>query len=308
MSTIERALSRKKKSKRAPSAGHDGEEGEDNNGAVAPPNTPPTHKRPTSDRTDLVGVGFEPRGPLLKVDLHQLRRDSMYPTANMEDRVSNEYRRIKRPLLSNATGRGVFQVERGNLIMVTSAIQGEGKTFTSLNLALSIARDPDFSVTLVDGDVARAHLTRVLGARQQPGLLDLLRDETLDPMDLIMPTNIESLSVLTAGSRHALSEELLSSERMGRLVSQLADPSPRHIILFDSPPILAAPDAVTLSHHVGQVVVVVKASSTLRHHVTTAVDQIDPDKAINMVLNQALGGPGGDDYGGYYGEAYGGRQ
>ncbi|QIT56543.1 hypothetical protein HC341_15875 [Aquisalimonas sp. 2447] len=299
MSTIERALSRKKKRER--DQPHQERDGADDSGAMGPPNAPPTGAPPTSDRKDLIGVGFEPRGPLLKVDINQLRRQSMYPTVAMEDRIGNEYRRIKRPLLGNATGRGVMPVDRGNLIMVTSAIQGEGKTFTSLNLALSIARDPDFSVTLVDGDVARGHLTRVLGAQKHHGLLDLLADESLNPMDLIMPTNIESLSVLTAGSRHALSEELLSSERMGRLVSQLADPTPRHIILFDSPPVLAAPDAVTLSHHMGQVVVVVKSSSTLRHQVTTALDQLDPDKAINMVLNQALGGMGGDDYGGYYG-------
>lgn len=303
MSTIERALSRKKKQQQ--DTPRQAEDAADHDGAATPPSDPATPGYPASGRKDLVGVGFEPRGPLLKVDINQLRRQSMYPTVAMEDRLGNEYRRIKRPLLANATGRGVMPVERGNLIMVTSSIQGEGKTFTSLNLALSIARDPDFSVTLVDGDVARAHLSRVLGAQQQPGLLDLLGDETLNPMDLIMPTNIDSLSVLTAGSRHALSEELLSSDRMGRLVAQLADPTPRHIILFDSPPVLAAPDAVTLSHHVGQVVVVVKSSSTLRHQVTTTVDQLDPDKAINMVLNQALGGPGGDDYGGYYGYGYG---
>lgn len=303
MSTIERALSRKKNRER--DNPRQAQDAADNSGDLTPPNAPPAHGQPASDRTELVGVDFEPRGPLLKVDINQLRRQSMYPTVTMEDRLANEYRRIKRPLLANATGRGVMQVDRGNLIMITSSIQGEGKTFTSLNLAMSIARDPDFSVTLVDGDVARASLTRILGAQQQPGLLDLLGDETLNPMDLIMPTNIESLSVLTAGSRHALSEELLSSDRMGRLMAQLADPTPRHIILFDSPPVLATPDAVTLSHHMGQVVVVVKASSTLRHQVTTTVDQFDPDKAINMILNQSLGGPGGDQYGGYYGYGYG---
>lgn len=295
MSTIERALSRKKQQ---------AEHGENRlSSGDAPPtdNTPATDHQAAAGGTELADVRFQPRGPLLKIDVNDLRRNSMYPTPAMEDRIGNEYRRIKRPLVSNATGHGVMQVDRGNLIMVTSAVEGEGKTFTALNLALSIARDPDLSITLVDGDVARASLSRLLGANRQPGLLDLLADESLSPMDLIMPTNVESLSVLPAGTRHALSEELLSSARMGRIFSQLADTSPNHFILFDSSPVLAAPDAVTLSHHVGQIVVVVKASSTLRHQVTTCVDQLDPDKAINMILNQSLGGPGGDHYGGYYG-------
>ena len=149
MSTIERALSRKKRKQQ--------DETSDENDAGGPPATgreSGTH--PAAPRRDIIGVDFEPRGPLLKLDLIELRRQSMYPSQAMEDRLSNEYRRIKRPLVGNAIGRGVMQVDRGNLIMVTSAIEGEGKTFTALNLALSIARDPDFSVTLVDGDVARA--------------------------------------------------------------------------------------------------------------------------------------------------------
>lgn len=304
MSTIERALQRKKRRReeQPPEASANAEA---TGAATPPPEGSESEPAATGGGKELARAGFIPRGPLLKIDINRLRWQSMYPPAPMEDRLANEYRRIKRPLLGNATGRGVTELERGNMIMITSAIEGEGKTFTSLNLALSIARDPDYSITLVDGDVARPHLTRLLGAADQPGLLDLLSDETLDPMDLVMPTNIETLSVLTAGSRHALSEELLSSDRMARVAAELAQPDRHHIVLFDAPPVLAAPDAVALSHHAGQIVVVVKASSTLRQQVTTAVGQLNPDKAINMVLNQSLGGPGGDQYGGYYGYGYG---
>ncbi|MEX0729843.1 MAG: hypothetical protein WED00_11560 [Aquisalimonadaceae bacterium] len=239
-------------------------------------------------------------GPPLDIDLGQLRRYGIFPPSAMEGTLRDQYRRIKRPLLANATGRGAVAVDRGNLIMVTSAIPGEGKTFTSLNLALSIAQDPDFSVTLVDGDVARAHASKLLGVQDRPGLLDLLADESLRASDLILPTSIESLFVLPAGRPHPLSEELLSSHRMERVVSALADPTPRHIILFDSPPLLATSEAVTLSSSVGQIVMVVKASSTLRQQVTAAIELLDPEKAINLVLNQLLGGAGGSEYGGYY--------
>lgn len=314
MSTIERALSRKKKDqKQRPEA--DARPAEDESApsvsepepepASAEESAQPRKQRPGEDRRRPTPTGFEPRGPELRIDLHKLQRASMYPPPAMEERLSNEYRRIKRPLVNNASGRGVVQVPYGNLIMLTSSVQGEGKTFTALNLAMSIARDPDFSVTLVDGDTARRDLSHLLGLSEQPGLLDLLADATLDPMDLIMPTNVDMLSVLSAGNRHELSEELLSSERMARLVAQLAESDPHHIILFDAPPVLEAPEAMTLSHHVGQIVMVVKASSTLQHQVTTALDQLAPEKAINMVLNQSLGGPGGDQYGGYYGYGYG---
>ncbi|WP_170230879.1 hypothetical protein [Spiribacter vilamensis] len=198
-----------------------------------------------------------------------------------------------------------MKVPDGNLIMLTSAVQGEGKTFTALNLAMSIARDPDFSVTLVDGDTARHTVSSLLGIADAPGLLNLLADESLEPGSLVRPTNIDSLSVLAAGAHHELSEELLSSSRMASLVAQLGGNTPNHIVLFDAPPVLAAPEAVTLSHYMGQIGMIVKASSTLQHEVTMALEQLDQTKAINMILNQSIDGPGGDHYGGYYGYGYG---
>ncbi|MCC5858737.1 MAG: P-loop NTPase [Ectothiorhodospiraceae bacterium] len=241
-----------------------------------------------------------PSGEKLMVDFRQLRRYGIFPPDAMKPGVRDQYRRIKRPLLANAIGRKGLSVDRGNLIMVTSALPGEGKTFTSLNLALSIAQDPDFSVTLVDGDVVRAHVSRLLGVRDTLGLLDLLADESIAPGELVRPTTVESLNVLPAGRPHPRNEELLSSSRMERVISALADRNRHHIMLFDSPPLLSSPAALSLSSAVGQVVVVVKAGSTLRHQVVEAVDLLDQSKAINMVLNQTLGGIGGEEYGDYY--------
>ncbi len=237
------------------------------------------------------------------VDLTRLRQNGIYPPPSMERQIRDEYRRIKRPLLANAPGRSAMAVANGNLITITSALAGEGKTFTSLNLALSIARDPDFSVTLVDGDVARANTSGLLGIQERPGLLDLLADEGLAAGELILPTDVESLYVLPAGRPHGLSEELLSSERMDRVLAQLSEPTTRHIILFDSPPLLASTEAVTLASHVGQIVLVVKAATTPRHQVAAALELLDANKAINLVLNQSRG-PAGGDYGSYYGYGY----
>lgn len=283
MSTIERALNRQKTQE----VGRPPAKGQDALSASA-------GRVPAGDACQALG-------PPLHIDLSQLRRISMIPPVADTDRLSNEYRRIKRPLVNNAIGRGVAKVPDGNLIMVTSAIEGEGKTFTSLNLAMSIALDPDFSVTLVDGDTARRDLSRILGLAEAPGLLNLLADEDLDPSGLIRPTDIETLSVLPAGHHHALSEELLSSDRMARRVSQLRGIGANHIVLFDAAPVLAAPETVTLSQHVAQIAMVVKASSTRQHEVTMALESLDSSKAINMILNQSLGRPGGERYGGYYG-------
>lgn len=321
MSTIERAQKRKKRAQQEEAAQPEwkpddqgvtgSSETAETSGldptAAAPQGASSTGSAvgPAAADTDTGGplapAGFEPGGPELRVTIEQLRRQSMYPPVHAEARLHNEYRRIKRPLLAHAAGKGAYKTEYGNRIMVTSAIQGEGKTFTALNLALSMAQDPDYSVTLVDADVARRDASRVLGVEDSKGLLDLLLDGSLDPADLARPTNIESLSVLPAGTRHNLSEELISSTRMRMVLERMSAPDPHHILLFDAPPILASPDAVSLADRAGQVVVVVKAGSTARQNVTAAVDQLDPDKAVNMVLNQSLGGAGGDEYGGYYG-------
>lgn len=307
MSTIERAQKLKKEAKRADNADTDRDEASawspDDSGDRQPPNgqLPASPGQRESSSGALRPATFQPAGPALRVDFEHLRRHSMYPPVQAEKRLSNEYRRIKRPLLANASGKGAFQVEHGNRIMLTSSVPGEGKTFTALNLALSIARDPDYSVTLIDADVADRDASSVLGVADSSGLLDLLADASLDPAELTRPTSIASLSVLPAGSWHSLSEELIWSGRMRAILERMSAPSAHHILLFDAPPVLAAPDAVSLSHQVGQVVMVVKAGSTPRQQVTAAVDQFDPDQAVNMLLNQSLGGSVGGDYGGYDG-------
>lgn len=247
----------------------------------------------------------EPRpvGPAepITIDLPALRQRGIWPPASMERRLRDEFRRIKRPLLANATASGVAPVERGNLVVVASSSAGEGKTFIALNLALSMAQEVDFEVVLVDGDVARRTASTLLGLGDAPGLMDLLEDRELSAESVLVPTSIKSLSVLPAGRPHSLSVELLSSERMRQVSDSLAAGGRNRIVLFDSPPILAAPEALSLCATAGQIAMVVKAGSTLRHDVLTALDQLDPNKAINMILNKSLQVEHGDYYGAYYG-------
>jgi protein-tyrosine kinase len=211
--------------------------------------------------------------------------------------IAEEFRVIKRPIIRNALGQGGAQVKHGNLVMVTSALPSEGKTFTSLNLALSIATEIDSTVLLVDGDVAHPSIPEQLGAPHGPGLLDLLTRDDLDFADALVKTNIDKLSILPAGSRHRRSTELLASEQMASLLRQVASRYPDRIIIFDSPPLLATTEARVLATNMGQIVMVVAADATSQHAVNQALATIESCEIVLMVLNKASR----TDVGTYYG-------
>lgn len=201
--------------------------------------------------------------------------------------LADEYRVIKRPLIDNAMGKGAAPIKDGNLIMVTSALPGEGKTFTAVNLAMSIAMELDHTVMLVDADVARSTLLKVLGLRPNRGLLDVLVDESLDLSQVLLRTNVEKLTVLPSGTPHPRATELLASDAMVRLLEDMANRYSDRIIVFDSPPLLVTTEARALASHMGQVVVVVKAEATARADVMHALAAIDACPVKLMLLNQA---------------------
>jgi len=209
--------------------------------------------------------------------------------------IAEEFRVIKRPIIRNAVGPGA--VKHGNLVMVTSALPSEGKTFTSLNLALSIATEIDSTVLLVDGDVAHPSIPEILGAPHGPGLLDLLTRDDLDFGEALVKTNIEKLSLLPAGTRHRRSTELLASEQMVSLLREIASRYRDRIVIFDSPPLLATTEARVLASNMGQIVMVVAADATSQHAVNQALSTIEGCEIVLMVLNKASR----TDVGTYYG-------
>lgn len=235
------------------------------------------------------------------VDLQRLRAVGVWPPAPMEREIRDQYRRIKKPLIDNARGRGASVVPHGNLILVTSSVAGEGKTFTSIHLALSIAQDPDLSVLLVDGDVIRRSASQIFRLEEHPGLIDLLADDRLSMEDVVLPTTLDSLSIMPAGRPHSLGSELIAGARMQAMTERLAALGAGQIVVFDSAPLLASPEAVSLAGLAGQIVVVVKAGGTKQDQVLAALDQLDPAKPINLVLNQSRQSHGEAYYGGYYG-------
>src|SRR5450759_1906859 len=216
--------------------------------------------------------------------------------------IADQFRVIKRPLIKNAMGKGASVLAHGNLIMITSAMPGEGKTFTAINLAMSIATELDNTVMLVDADVARPSMLRMLGLANGPGLLDLIVDESKDLSSFLLKTNIEKLTILPSGTPHPRATELLASDAMTHLLEDMATRYADRIIVFDSPPLLPTTESRVLATHMGQIVVVVQAGKTLQSEVKQALAAIEACPVKLMLLNKASTiFEGGYGYGYWYG-------
>ncbi len=242
------------------------------------------------------------------IDFDRLKSAGMLTPDAGSGRLADEYRAIKRPLLKNAFGEGAVPISRGNLIMITSALPGEGKSFTSIGLAISMAKELDRTVLLVEADVAKPAICRYCGIPEpERGVVDYLADPEVDMSDLLLKTNVPKLTILPAGRQHALTAELLGSLAMRDLMAQLANRYPDRVVIFDSPPLLVSNDAVTLSALMGQVVVVVEAARTSQAQVKQAIALLDPDQTVGIVLNKNRTSEGAG-YGGYgYGYGAAGR-
>ncbi len=240
-----------------------------------------------------------PRAPALALDRSALRAAGLLPPEEEERQLTQQYRRIKRPLIANAFGRGTARVPNGHLIVVTSAMAGEGKTFTSLNLALSLSVEQDMHVLLVDADVAKPHISRLFGVAEAPGLLDALRDPHLDMEGLILQTDVPNLSVLPAGTPSREATELLASQRMQQVATALGERDRQRIVLFDSPPLLQTTESLVLTQAAGQIVVVVRAESTPQPVLLDALKLLEGHTAVSLILNQSMKSATSDYY--YYG-------
>lgn len=236
------------------------------------------------------------------VDLDRMAAGG-YVTPNApRSQLADEYRTLKRPLLNNAHGKSAAPIHRANLIMVTSSVPGEGKTFTSVNLAMSIAMEVDSTVLLVDADVARPAVLDRLGLASSPGLLDLLTQPELDMADVLLKTNVDRLSILPAGTPHPRATELLASAGMNRLLDDMATRYADRIIVFDAPPLLLSTESRALATQVGQVLLVVEADRTTQSAVKSALAMIEACPVVMTVLNKIEPSQSGGGYYGQYGD------
>ena len=309
MSLIEQAAKRLEQLRQA------GVELPDENIVAAPLSRPTAEEQPsityaktpasTVDQSSkAITKVFFPTSPEVNLDIEAISASGLLVPNAARSQLADEFRVIKRPLISNAMGKGSTPIPNGNLIMVTSALPGEGKSFSAINLAISIAMELDNTVMLVDADVARPSVLNMLGLPQSKGLLDVLQNNSVDISGVLLRTNIEKLSILPSGTAHPRATELLASDTMIRLLEDMASRYNDRIIVFDSPPLLLTTEARVLATHMGQVVIVVNAENTVQSAVKQAISTIEACPVKMMLLNQIRTAKT-DGYGYGYGYGYG---
>lgn len=243
------------------------------------------------------------RARVLKIDRAQLKQQNIITPEDARTVVSENFRRIKRHLLDNVSNPNAGQ--KTNLVMITSAMPGEGKTFCAVNLAISIAMEMDRTVLLVDADVARPSIASVLGIRDSmdKGLMDVLLGPGTDLASVLYRTDIEKLSLVPAGNWNSRATEVLASEKMRQLLDDMAYRYHDRVIIFDSPPLLAASEAAALAARMGQILVVVEAGRTTEGTLKEALGRIRSENVLGVLLNK--GRPTEAAYYGGYGYGYG---
>jgi len=268
---------------RAPHASHDA--------PPVPPRLVPAEpgKRPVEARS----------APARTLDLARLQASGFITPALQHSKLMQEFRLIKRPLIQHALGRSATQTPNRNLIMVTSALPNEGKTFVAVNLAMSLAMEVDCRVLLVDADVLAPSVPAVLRIEPAKGLMDVL---TGAGAPTLLSTNVERLSLLLAGTPHANAAEFLASDSMTRLLAELSSRYPDRIVVFDSPPLLATTESRALATHMGQVIVTVEAQRTTQGALESALSTVESCPVVYTLLNKTPESKAGSYHGAY---AYG---
>jgi len=241
----------------------------------------------------------------LNIDKESLETRGYLIDSGARRSIKDEFRQIKRTLLNNAFGPASKTLDNSNLVMISSSKPNEGKTFVSINLALSIALEQDKTVLLIDADVLRPSINRELGVDEVPGLIEYLLGEKENVADILYNTNIDKLKIIPAGEPHHLSNELLASGKMEALAKELADRYPDRIVIFDCPPLIGVTETLVLANLMGQAIVVVEESKTYLSDIKKATENLSDDLALGLVLNKAI--KSHKDMYGYYGYGYGSK-
>ena len=273
-------------------------------GAALSQPTVRTHPPESADGAPINTNEIEPRRSV-EIDIDALARTGLFPERKDLELVSEQFRRIKRPVLQIAFDKN-FPVEadgHSNIIMMVSAMPGAGKSFCAYNLAHSITFERDFGSVLVDADVLKPGLSRALGLQDEPGLTDYLIDPSINIEDVLVATDLNGIVVLPAGNKHPEATELLASRRMRNLASTLSERFANRAVIFDTPPLLLTNEAQVLAGIAGQLVFVIEARKSSQDSVVRAVSLLDRSKPVNAILNKSRSASGSgyhsDDYG-YY--------
>lgn len=240
-----------------------------------------------SAKVEVAEVKSSTQRPELFIDFTRLSELNFVSLATERRLISEEYRVIKRKLINNAFGPLSSTLNHPNLILVSSTRPGEGKTFTSVNLALSIALEQDKTVLLVDTDVLRPNVARTLDIQVPVGLTDYLSGDDVKVNDILYSTNVERLKIIAAGRPHHLSTELLASDKMVALANEFASRYPDRIVIFDAPPLLGITETAVLASMCGQAVVVLEENKTKLNELEKALSLLPKELAVGFVINKA---------------------
>jgi len=227
----------------------------------------------------------EPGRRAVRIDEVALRHGGVLAPDSEARRAADQYRTIKRSIIKSAFG-GPDATHNGQLVAVSSALPGDGKTQTCLNVALSLALEKDHQVVLIDADIAKPHVSRLLGIEGETGLIDVLTSKDMSVRSAILSTDHPNLWVMPAGRHSDVAMELLASQRMRDVIDEVMRLFPHAIILFDTSPILLTMEARVLTSMVGQVIMVVRANGTPQHAVLDSIRAIGNPSRIKLVLNQ----------------------
>ena len=285
MSTIEKALAKKQQ-----------------NPSTKEKNNENTINEDSSTETSITAKS---ESSILTINKESLLERGYLIDSGERKSIKEEFRQIKRKLLNNAFGSASKMLNNSNLIMVSSAKPNEGKTFVSINLALSIALEQDKTVLLIDADVLRPSVSRELDVEKTDGLIEYLLDDDREVRDILYNTNIDKLKLIPAGEPHHLSNELLASEKMAALAKELAERYPDRVVIFDCPPLIGVTETPVLANLMGQALIVVEESKTPLANIQEATLHLNEDLALGIVVNKAIRSH--KDMYGYYGYGYGSK-
>ncbi len=245
-------------------------------------------------------VAAAPRGGVATIDRAKLASAGAIVPGGAVTALSEEFRLVKRQILQTARLVAKTDEAKACTVLICSANPNDGKTFCAINLALSLAAEREIEVLLVDADFAKPDVFARFGLEEAPGLLDALGDRNIDPEALVVRTDVPQLSLLSAGTRTNGDTELLSSSHAWGVIQRLVNADPNRIVIFDSPPALAASPGSELAALVGQVMLVVRADRTSEADLRSAVSLLDQCEHIQLVLNSVAFRPGGQRFGSYY--------
>jgi protein-tyrosine kinase len=213
-----------------------------------------------------------------------LRRYNSYPILALEkESPGSEQYKILREQIKR------LRVESGiKHFSITSPVKRDGKTTVAVNLAAALSLDYEEQVLLIDGDLRAPAMHRYFNAVQSPGLSDYLgSDYKLNLKSLVQETFLPGLRILPAGKPSHLASELLAKERMREITEQAQTDFPGYHIIIDSPPILPTPDPLIIARYVDGVLLVIRAGKTPRDYLTKALQSLNSNKVMGVVLNGA---------------------